>query len=74
MAKRMRESKDQIPHFSYFVQLDATRLVQLRHSFKEEGDKQGIGVTYMPFLLKALSLTLARFPEVNSCVDTEKMS
>jgi pyruvate dehydrogenase E2 component (dihydrolipoamide acetyltransferase)/2-oxoisovalerate dehydrogenase E2 component (dihydrolipoyl transacylase) len=72
MAKKMRESKDQIPHFSYFEQVDATRLVQLRHSFKEEGDKQGIGVTYMPFLLKALSLTLARYPEVNSSVDTEK--
>lgn len=69
MAKRMTESKQRIPHFSYFEQLDASRLVQLRHSFKEEATKQGISVTYMPFIVKALSLTLTRYPIVNSSFD-----
>lgn len=72
MAKKMQEANDTIPHFSYFEQVDATRLVQLRQSFKEEAAKQGIAVTYMPFLIRALSLTLKRYPEVNSSVDTEK--
>lgn len=72
MAKRMAESKDVIPHFSYFEQLDASRLVKLRHSFKEEAAKQGISVTYMPFIIRALSITLNKFPEVNSSVDIEK--
>lgn len=69
MAKKMRESKSIIPHFSYFEQVDATRLVQLRHSFKEEAAKQGIAVTYMPFIIRALSLSLLRFPIINSSVD-----
>lgn len=69
MAKRMSESKRLIPHFSYFEQIDATHLVQLRKKFKEEGAKQHISVTYMPFLIKALSLSLLQYPYVNSSVD-----
>lgn len=72
MAKKMAESKNNIPHFSYFEQVDATRLVQLRHSFKEEAAKQGIVVTYMPFIIKALSMSLHRFPKINSSYNSEK--
>lgn len=72
MAKRMSESKKMAPHFSYFEQVDATRLVQLRHSFKEEAAKQGISVTYMPFIIRALSLSMLLYPMVNSSVDQEK--
>lgn len=70
MAKKMSESKKNIPHFSYFERADATRLIQLRKKFKEEGTKLGLHVTYMPFLIKALSLTLKKYPEVNSSLDT----
>lgn len=69
MAKRMAESKANIPHFSYFEQLDATHLVQLRHHFKEEAAKEGIAVTYMPFIIKALSMSLSVYPTVNSSFD-----
>lgn len=69
MAKKMAESKRHIPHFSYFEQLDATRLVQLKQRFQQKAEKERIGVTYMPFLIRALSLTLQRFPQVNSSYD-----
>lgn len=69
MAKKMAESKRHIPHFSYFEQLDATRLVQLKQRFQQTAEKERIGVTYMPFLIRALSLTLQRFPQVNSSYD-----
>ncbi len=71
MAKKMGESKKTIPHFSYFEQLDATRLVQLRHHIQKEAEREGIHVTYIPFILKALSLTLRRYPLVNSSLDQE---
>jgi pyruvate dehydrogenase E2 component (dihydrolipoamide acetyltransferase)/2-oxoisovalerate dehydrogenase E2 component (dihydrolipoyl transacylase) len=69
MAKKMMESKTHIPQFSFFEQLDATRLVKLKEKFKQEGIKQSIKVTYMPFIIRALSLTLRKFPEVNSSFD-----
>jgi pyruvate dehydrogenase E2 component (dihydrolipoamide acetyltransferase)/2-oxoisovalerate dehydrogenase E2 component (dihydrolipoyl transacylase) len=69
MAKKMVESKNQIPHFSYFQQVDATRLVQLRERLKEEAISQGITVTYTPLLIRALSLSLKQYPLVNSSID-----
>lgn len=74
MAKKMTESKKQIPHFSYFEPVDATRLVQLRTNFKQEGLKKGIQITYMPFLIRALSMTLAKYPRLNSSLDVPKNS
>jgi pyruvate dehydrogenase E2 component (dihydrolipoamide acetyltransferase)/2-oxoisovalerate dehydrogenase E2 component (dihydrolipoyl transacylase) len=73
MYQKMVESKRKIPHFSFFEKAEATRLVRLRQKFKEEGAKKNIQVTYMPFLLKALSLTLNKFPQFNSSVDQHKL-
>ncbi|CDZ80978.1 Dihydrolipoyllysine-residue acetyltransferase component of pyruvate dehydrogenase complex [Candidatus Rubidus massiliensis] len=69
MAKKMAESKRHIPHFSFFEQVDAERLMKLRETFKLEGEKLNLEVTYMPFLIKALSLTIKKFPEINSSYD-----
>lgn len=70
MARKMKEAKSQIPHFSYFEQLDATRLVALRQKVKEEAAKIDIALTFMPFFIKALSLTIKRYPTLNSNLDT----
>lgn len=69
MARKMKESNEEIPHFSYFEQVDATRLVQLRDKVKEEADKKGVHLTYMPLFIKALSLTIKQYPNVNSMLD-----
>lgn len=68
MSQKMQESKRHIPHFSYFEKVDASRLVRLRQKFKEEASKQNIQVTYMPFLIRALCLTIKKFPQFNSSV------
>lgn len=72
VAKKMVESKQIIPHFSYFDRLDASRLVKMRTKILEKGEKEGIHVTYMPLLIRALSLVLKEFPEFNSSFDLEK--
>lgn len=69
MAKKMSESHNRVPAFSYFEQVDATRLIQLKTKIKEEGKKEGVSVTFMPFFIRALSLTLRGFPKVNSSYD-----
>jgi len=71
MAERMILSKRHIPHFSYFEEPDALRLVQLRENSKKEAAKEGVSLTYMPFLIRALSLTISRFPKINCSVDME---
>lgn len=70
MAKKMAEGHANIPQFSYFEQVEATRLVQLRTNSKEKAAKESINLSYMPFFIRALSLTIKQFPLMNSCVDT----
>lgn len=72
MAKKMTESHDLIPQFSFFERVDATRLVQLRQNFKDKAASEGVKVTYMPFLIRALSLMIKKYPMLNSSVDLAK--
>lgn len=69
MAKKMSESKTFIPHFSYFEIADATRIVKLKNNVKQKGVEEGISITWTPFFIKALSLTMEKFPVMNASVD-----
>lgn len=71
MFDHMSTSKREAAHFSYFEQVDATRLVAMRLKFKEEAKKEGVTITYMPFLIKALSMSLKDFPKINSTIDKD---
>jgi len=73
MAKKMAESKHHAAHFSYFDQCDATRLIQLKENVAKEAANDQIKLTFMPFLIRALSLTLKKFPEINGCIDPVEM-
>ncbi len=65
MAKRMVESKKNIPHFSYFEQVEVSQLIELRENLKKD-----FKLSFMPLFIKALSLTIAKFPSINSSIDT----
>ncbi|TSA87669.1 2-oxo acid dehydrogenase subunit E2 [Deinococcus detaillensis] len=51
-------------------ELDCTGLMALRDELKADAQKQGVKLSYLPFFLKAASLTLREFPAVNSSLDT----
>lgn len=65
MARAMAESHT-IPSFGFSDELDVTKLVSLRNEIKADGS---LSVTYMPFFIKALSLALEDFPELNAHTD-----
>lgn len=69
MAEKMAESKRIIPHFSYFEEVEVSRLVQLRDHLKKKGESHKLQVTYIPFFIRALSLTIQKFPIINSILD-----
>lgn len=58
-----------IPHFSYSDEIDMTNLVKAREYLKEEAQARGIRLTYMPFIIKAASNALLKYPILNSCLD-----
>lgn len=69
MAKKMTVSNQFIPHFTYFEHADATRIVKLKESVKQKGLQEGVRVTWTPFFIRALTLTIQKFPIMNASVD-----
>ena len=48
-----------------------TNLVQLRAHLKQQMEQTGIKFSYMPIIIKALSMALYSYPVLNSTVDPE---
>jgi pyruvate dehydrogenase E2 component (dihydrolipoamide acetyltransferase) len=71
IAEAMVRSAFTAPHFTVVEELDVTELVRLRTKAKAIGEKQGVKVTYMPFIMKACAKALMEFPQLNSKLDEE---
>lgn len=69
ISEKMRMSKDKAAHFTYVEEADATDLVKLRNRAKAIGEKKGIKVSYLPFVMKAMVAALRKHPRLNSIVD-----
>lgn len=69
VAEKMQLSKQIIPHFTLMDEAEVTELVKVRTSVKEKMAAQGIKVTYLPFVMKALIATAREFPMVNATID-----
>lgn len=67
MARRMAQSFAQAPHFYLTVEVDATRLVELRQGLLAPVEERaGVKLTYTDLLLKILAETLTDHPRLNA--------
>ncbi len=69
IAERLSESMRttvQVTHMDY---ADVSKLADYREKEKEEAEKRGVKLTFMPFIVKACVLALKAFPYVNSSLD-----
>ncbi|MBB6635497.1 dihydrolipoamide acetyltransferase family protein [Cohnella thailandensis] len=74
IATKMRQSVSEIPHGWMMIEVDVTNLVLLRNSLKDEFKKrEGINLTYMPFLCKATVNAIKDYPIMNSVWATDKI-
>lgn len=74
IAKNMRQSMNEIPHAWTMVEVDLTNLVQLRSRLKDDFKKnEGINLTYMPFVLKAVVGAIKEYPLMNSVWTEDKI-
>jgi pyruvate/2-oxoglutarate dehydrogenase complex dihydrolipoamide acyltransferase (E2) component len=71
IAQQMLAAKQSAPHFTYVEEIDATELVALRGRLKGMAAKRGVKLTYLPFILKALSVAFRDFPNVNATMNNE---
>lgn len=55
-----------IPHFYYVEEMNCDALVELKTSFKNENSDPEIKHTFLPILIKSLSMALTTHPMLNS--------
>ncbi len=65
IAKRLVESKSQIPHFYLEIEVDAEPLLELRTQLNAALEREGVKLSVNDFVLKASAEALRRVPAVN---------
>lgn len=74
IATRMRQSVSEIPHAWTMIEVDVTNLVVLRNKLKDEFKrKEGINLTYLAFLMKAVVSAIKDYPIMNSVWAVDKI-
>ncbi|MCZ8520619.1 MULTISPECIES: dihydrolipoamide acetyltransferase family protein [Paenibacillus] len=74
IASRTRQSVTEIPHAWTMIEVDVTNLVHLRNKLKGDFMKQeGINLTYLAFVLKAVVNAIKDYPIMNSVWGVDKI-
>ena len=68
-ASRLQGAWQEIPHVTQYDDADITELDVFRKKLKTSGAEKGIKVTFLPFLLRAVSIVLKEMPRFNSSLD-----
>jgi len=72
IAQRMVASAQTSPHVHTVFKVDMTRIVKLREKEKAKYEQRnGVKLTYMPFIASAAVQTLRKFPIVNASMEGE---
>ena len=68
IAERMQDATRRIPHFTYVEEVDVTALETLREKLNA-ARSAGERLTPLPFLIRAIALSLAAHPNINAHFD-----
>jgi len=71
IANQMHKSWSTVPRVTNFDDADVTDLESFRASSKDDYAAQGIKLTTMPFLIKAVATALRQHPTMNAVIDME---
>jgi pyruvate dehydrogenase E2 component (dihydrolipoamide acetyltransferase) len=72
IAQRMVESKRTSPHVHTVFKVDMTRIVKIREKEKSKYEQRnGVKLTYMPFITRAAVVALRKHPIVNGSIEGE---
>nr|WP_206698919.1 dihydrolipoamide acetyltransferase family protein [Shouchella lehensis] len=71
IAKAMVKSKQTAPHVTHLDEIDVTALVAHRKQYKQVAADQGTKLTYLPYVVKALTSAIRKYPALNASIDDE---
>ncbi|MDD4813256.1 MAG: dihydrolipoamide acetyltransferase family protein [Bacteroidales bacterium] len=71
IARNMIRSKQNAAHMTVFDEVEVSELIRIRYKYKEAFEKEGIRLSYLPFILKATALALKQHPVLNAELDLD---
>jgi pyruvate dehydrogenase E2 component (dihydrolipoamide acetyltransferase) len=72
IAENMARSKRTAAHFTFVEQADVSELVRVKDRIAEAAKGEGVKVTFLPFVVKAVVAALRRHPKLNATMDEER--
>ena len=71
IAKNMIASKHNAAHMTVHEEVEISELIRIRENYKKVFAEKGIKLSYLPFVLKAVALSLIKHPQLNAEIDLE---
>lgn len=68
IAEHMVVSRQTSAHVTTVFEVDMTRVAKLRAKHRRAYEEKGVKLSFMPFILKAVTTAIAEYPIVNSAV------
>ncbi|EGP4951326.1 dihydrolipoyllysine-residue acetyltransferase [Enterococcus faecium] len=69
IAKAMVNSKHTAPHVTLHDEVEVSKLWDNRKRFKEVAAANGTKLTFLPYVVKALTATVKKYPVLNASID-----
>ena len=69
ISKAMVNSKHTAPHVTLHDQVEVSKLWDHRKKFKDVAAAQGTKLTFLPYVVKALTVAMKKYPVLNASID-----
>jgi pyruvate dehydrogenase E2 component (dihydrolipoamide acetyltransferase) len=69
IAERMQQSKNTAAHFTFVEECNVDRLIDMRNRLRSRAEADGVKLSYLPFIVKAVVAALRKHPILNSTLD-----
>ena len=71
IGEQMERAKYTAPHVTHTDEVDVTRLVETKAELEPYAAEAGVSLTYLPFVMRAVTRALQEFPRVNASLDED---
>ena len=72
IARKMVAAKTRVPHALLVDEADVSGLLAERAKMREIGEQEGVRITILPFIMKAVAGALQRHPALNASLDEDR--
>ena len=72
IARKMVAAKTRVPHALLVDEADVSGLLAERAKMRETGEREGVRISILPFIMKAVAGALRRHPALNASLDEDR--